>query len=301
MTEAFEEVRNRLWGIAYRMLGSPDDADDIVQEAQLRWLQADRNAVRDAEGWLVAVTTRLAIDRLRQAQRHRADYPGPWLPAPVSGSPGASTPESPSRAAELASDLSLAFLHLLERLGPEERAAFLLREAFDVGYADIARTLDRSEAACRQMVHRARARVQDGPRRERATDEERRSLADRFALAVAAEDLDRLLELLAPDATHLTDGGGKAWAALREIRGADAVARGMIGAFRKAARGTAGLDSTGRGHAVALKLGRVNGEPAVLNYVDRALISVTTFSVRDGRVQRIFTVLNPDKLERVTP
>lgn len=301
MIEAFERLRIRLWGIAYRMLGTPDDADDIVQEAQLRWLQTEPDAVRDADGWLVAVTTRLAVDRLRQAQRHRADYPGPWLPAPVSGSAGPWTPDSPSRAAELASDLSLAFLHLLERLGPEERAAFLLREAFDVGYADIARTLDRSEVACRQMVHRARARVQEGPRRERATEEERRSLADRFALALAAEDLDRLLELLAPDATHMTDGGGKAWAALREIRGADAVARGMIGAFRKAARGSGGRDATWRQHVVTLKLGRVNGEPAVLSYVDHALISVTTFSVRDGRVHRIFSVLNPDKLERVTP
>jgi RNA polymerase sigma-70 factor, ECF subfamily len=294
MTETFEGMRGRLWGIAYRMLGVPDDADDIVQEAQLRWLQTDRQSVRDADGWLVAVTTRLAIDRLRQVKRQRADYPGPWLPAPVMEAAGPSAPEPPSRAAELASDLSLAFLHLLERLGPEERAAFLLREAFDVGYSDIARTLRRSEAACRQMVHRARERVQGGPRRERATEEERRALAERFARAVEAEDLGRLIELLAPDATHLTDGGGKAWAALREIRGADAVARGMVGASRKAGR-----ELAARGASVALVIGSVNGEPAVLRYAEGQLVSVTTFTVQDGRVHRIFTVLNPEKLTRV--
>jgi RNA polymerase sigma-70 factor (ECF subfamily) len=269
------------------MLGSPDDADDVVQETQLRWLDVDGDQVRDPEGWLVSVATRLSIDRLREARRERERYPGPWIPSPVAGTP----PPAPDRAAELASDLSLAFLHLLERLEPEERAAFLLREVFEVGYGHIAEMVDRSEAACRQMVSRARRRVREGPRRSRATEEEREAMARRFLQAVEADDYDELMGLLAPDATHLTDGGGKVWAARNEIVGADRVVRGLLGVLRKAR-------ARGDGEA-SHRVGRVNGEPALLRFQDGRLVSVSTLQVEDGRIRAIFSVLNPDKLARL--
>jgi RNA polymerase sigma-70 factor, ECF subfamily len=156
--------RPRLLGLAYRMLGDMDEAEDVVQEAYLRWHQADRQAVRSSEAWLVTVVTRLAVDRLRRLNVERASYPGPWLPEPIATDlPAApSAPAAPDRRAELSSDLSVALLVLLERLAPEERAAFLLREVFGTDYAQIARTLDRSQDAVRQMVHRARTRVHAG-------------------------------------------------------------------------------------------------------------------------------------------
>lgn len=285
MNDFPEEHRERLWGLAYRMLGSPEDADDVVQETRLRWLERGDDAVREPEGWLVTVATRLSIDRLRRARREREAYPGPWLPAPAT----AGHPPDPDRAAELASDLSLAFLHVLERLEPAERAAFLLRDAFEVDYGRIARALGRSEAACRQVVSRARRRVREGPRRNEASREERRSLAARFAEAVEARSYDEMVALLAPDAIHATDGGGKAWAALREIRGADRVVRGILGALRKAEK----TETTEAG------VGWVNGEPAMLRRGARGLVSISSFVVRDGRIQAILTVLNPDKLRRI--
>lgn len=287
MADPFDAARDRLWGLAYRMLGVPDDADDVVQETQLRWLEAERDRVREPEGWLVVVATRLAIDRLRRAERERRAYVGPWVPVPCDVGPSeGSRSAAPDRAAELASDLSLAFLYLLERLKPEERAAFLLRHVFDAPYARIAEVLDRSEAACRQMVRRARSRLRDGPSRRHATLPEQRELARRFARAVETEDLDALVGLLAPDATHVTDGGGKAWAALRVIRGADAVARGMLGAFRKAAGG----------RSRTWVVGSVNAQPAVLQYLDGSLVSATVLTVAEGRATQVLTLLNPDKL-----
>lgn len=282
--EFTEEQRDRVWGIAYRMLGSPDDADDVVQEARLRWLAAHRAAIRSPEGWLVSVATRLAIDQLRRVQRERADYTGPWLPAPAVIAPD----PAPDHHAEMASDLSLAFLHLLERLRPEERAAFLLREVFGVGYGPIADALERSEASCRQMVRRARLRVREGPRLAEASAEEKADLAGRFVRAIEAGSHEELMELLAPGATHLTDGGGRVWAALREIRGADPVARGLLGAARKMAERT----------RFEQRFGVVNGEPAVLQFADGQLVSVSTLVAHEGRVVRILTVLNPDKLAR---
>ena len=156
-TAVFEQYRPRLFGIAYRMLGSVDDAQELTQEAYLRWHQATSAEIRSAEGWLVAVVTRLSIDRLRSAAWEREQYVGTWLPEPIA----TDAPSAPDRQAELASDLSMAFLVLLERLGPDERAAFLLREVLDAGYDEIAKVLERSEAACRQLIHRARERLRD--------------------------------------------------------------------------------------------------------------------------------------------
>ena len=177
--DRFERLRPRLFGIAYRMLGSVEDAEDVVQEAYLRWEGTDPDAIRSAEAWLVTVTTRLAINRLRRAATEREHYAGHWLPEPI-----ATAPEPADRRAETRSDLSLAFLVLLERLSPEERAAFLLRDVFDTGYAEIARVLERTEAACRQLVHRARARVRTERARFRVPVETHERLLERFLAAL---------------------------------------------------------------------------------------------------------------------
>ncbi|MFL6335467.1 MAG: sigma-70 family RNA polymerase sigma factor [Pyrinomonadaceae bacterium] len=199
---SFEPLRGRLFAVAYRMTGTRADAEDIVQEAYLRWHQADAGAVRSPEAWLVSVATRLSIDRLRKASAEREKYTGPWLPEPLFGDP------SPEERLELASDISLAFMVLLERLAPVERAAFLLHDVFDRDYPEIACVLRKSEAACRQVVHRARERVRSERRRFRAGEEEYRGLIEKFTEAARAGDEATLLSLFAEDATLTSDGGG---------------------------------------------------------------------------------------------
>ena len=180
-----ERFRPRLFGIAYRMLGGVQDAEDIVQEAMLRWHQADRAVIREPEAWLVSVVTRVAIDRLRRASTERETYPGPWLPEPV-----ADERFSADRSVELASDLSMAFLVLLERLAPEERAAFLLREVFDADYDEIARTLEKTPAAARQTVHRARERIHTDRVRFKVENDVKERLFSRFLKALETDDRD---------------------------------------------------------------------------------------------------------------
>ena len=195
----------------------------------------------------------------------------------------------PDRSAETASELSLAFLVLLEKLAPEERAAFLLREVFDVPYPHVARVLERTEAATRQMVHRARTRLRADRTRFHGSPEELEQLAARFTAAVAADDYEALLEILAPDASLSSDGGGKVWAARRIIRTADRIARCLLGVARKA-RIVGGIEE---------RIVRVNGEPGVLTLRDGRVLAVTTFAAEDGRLREIFRVLNPDKLRAV--
>ena len=283
----FERLRPRLFGIAYRMLGTVEDAEDVVQESYLRWHDAGAGSARNAEAWLVSVTTRLAIDRLRRAETERAAYVGSWLPEPVA------TPSPlplPDRSAELASDLSMAVLVLLERLAPEERAAFLLREVFGADYAEIARVLERSEAACRQIVHRARERVRDEKRRAATPPPDARErLVERFVTALASEDEAGLLALFADDVVWVSDGGGKAPAIRKVMTGAERVARLAVGYERK-----------GRGlvrHEITL----INGEPAVLTLVAGRTLFTTSFAVEGGRISAVYRVLNPDKLRRVGP
>jgi RNA polymerase sigma-70 factor, ECF subfamily len=220
----FERLRPRLFGVAYRMTGSVADAEDLVQEALLRWHESDRAAVREPEAWLVAVVTRLAIDHHRKAAARRAAYPGPWLPEPVDA--GRLSPEYQS---ELASDVSMAFLAILERLGPQERAAFLLREVFGTGYPEIAAILGKREDAARQVVHRARARVRGGAPRFAAPPDAKERLLGRFVRALEQDDRDALLAVLADDAEFTSDGGGKVRAAMRTVRGGDRVARMLLG------------------------------------------------------------------------
>jgi len=280
------QYRPRLLGLAYRMLGDMDDAEDVVQEAYLRWHQADRADVRSAEAWLTTVVTRVAVDRLRRAATERATYVGPWLPEPIATEPPSEL-APPDRGAELASDLSVALLLLLERLAPEERAAFLLREVFGMGYDEIARTLERRPDAVRQMIHRARERVHAGRPRFAAPPEAHEQILEHFVEALAADDAPRVLALLAPDVTLASDGGGRAAAARNWIRGPDRVARFMLGVMRKFGRHT------------TRRIARVNGEPALLAFDGERLISVTTIDVDNGRIRAVLTVRNPDKLRHV--
>lgn len=279
----FERYRARLFGIAYRMLGSVDDANDLVQEAYLRWHRADVSEIRAPEGWLVAVTTRLSIDRLRRAAIERERYVGNWLPEPLATEPWS----APDRDAELASDLSMAFLVLLERLAPEERAAFLLREVLGADYAEIARVLEKSEAACRQMVHRARTRVREERPRFPVAPETKERLVRRFLSALEAEDQESLLAVVAEDATFTSDGGGRVNAARRVIRGADRVVRLLLGLERK----YAGLVT----HAVEW----INGDPALVTRVGDQLAHITSVEIDGERVVAFYRVLNPEKLRHV--
>src|ERR1051325_3825748 len=277
---AFDAVRPRLFGLAYRMLGSRAEAEDVVQEAYVRWHQADETAIRNAEAWLVTTATRLAIDRLRALKTEREAYVGPWLPEPLIGAPPA-----PDRDVELASDLSIAFLVLLERLAPEERAAFLLHDVFDCGYPEIASLLGKSEAASRQIVHRARGRVRGEQQRFHATDAARVRMLKTFVAAVEARDEQTLLQLLAPDATWTADGGGKAAAVGHPIEGAAAIVKLLMGLQKRFAR-----------EGVTMHLGAINGETGLLiNLGDRIGAAITV--VTDGaRIVSAYAVVNPDKL-----
>lgn len=278
--QVFQRLRPRLQGLAYRMLGSVGDAEDAVQEAFLRWHGTDVSEIRSPEAWLVTVVTRLCLDRLRAAAAEREAYIGPWLPEPLVGGRA----DAPDRRVELASDLSMAFVIVLERLAPEERAAFLLRDVFDCDYSDIARALGKSEAACRQIVHRARARVRrDNPRFE-VSEAAHQRLLRRYLDALNTRDEEKLVALFAEDATLVTDGGGKVVAALNVIRGADKITRGTLGVMRKI---------SGR---IAHEVVPINGQLGIATYVDGRPFAATAIETDGRRILSVFRVLNPDKL-----
>lgn len=278
----FERHRRRLRGLAYRMLGSVADADDILQDAWLRWHAVDADAVREPAAWLTTAVTRLCIDRLRAARAEREAYPGPWLPEPWVEDAGAGI--RPDGRQDRADDLSIAFLLLLERLAPEERAALLLHDVFDLGYPQVAAALEKSEQACRQIVHRARQRVRASRRRFAADEDERRRLLDRFLAAVGAGDEAQVLALLAPSVTLTSDGGGKAWAARNIIRGARNVARLFLGVARKLPPGTEQRPAT------------INGAAAMVSWADGSPRATLSIAVEDGRIAAIWRVMNPEKL-----
>lgn len=279
----FERYRARLFGIAYRMLGSVEDAKELVQETYLRWHQADAAAIRAPEGWLVAVTTRLSIDRLRRASIERAHYVGDWLPEPMA----TAAPAAPDRHAELASDLSMAFLVLLERLAPEERAAFLLKDVLDADYDEIARVIGKSEPACRQIVHRARLRVREDRTRFPVALEAKERLVERFIKALETGDKDGLLSLVAADASLVSDGGGRVAAARNVLHGPMRIARFLLGIDRKY-----------KG-AMRHELAWINGEPAFLTYGGDTLVCTTSVESDGERILAFYRVLNPDKLRNV--
>jgi RNA polymerase sigma-70 factor (ECF subfamily) len=279
-----ESLRPRLFGIAYRMLGGVADAEDVVQEAFLRWRQLDERP-RSDDAWLVSVTTRLAIDRLRRVATERAAYEGQWLPEPVPLAP-------PDRGAELADDLSLAFLLLLERLAPEERAAFLLHEVFDVGYKELARTLGKSEAACRQIVHRAKERVRRDRRRFDVAPDAREQVARRFVEALRAEDREGLLALLTEDALLMADGGGRMPALAEVQQGAERIAGLLVGFERM---GRVQLERRGA-PTLEFEITWLNGEPAVLSLVGGRLLFATVLQLDGERIAGVYRVMNPVKL-----
>jgi RNA polymerase sigma-70 factor (ECF subfamily) len=282
---AFEPNRARLFGIAYRMLGSRAEAEDVVQEAYVRWHQSDRNAIRNSEAWLVTTATRVAIDRLRALKNEREAYVGPWLPKPMMQE----TPP-PDRSLELASDLSIAFLVLLERLGPEERAAFLLHEVFDFEYGEIAAILEKNEDACRQIVHRARTRVRSARKRFEVTEAAKADLLRKFTEAVNAGDHETLLALFAPDATWTADGGGRAAAARHPIVGAEQIARLVLGLHDRLQSDTA-----------TMELVEVNGETGLCVRTDGRITAIMSILSDGARIHAVYVIVNPDKLMGAQP
>jgi len=280
----FNEHRSRLYGIAYRMLGTRADAEDMVQEAYVRWHRADMERLRAPEAWLVTATTRLCIDRLRAARTEREAYVGPWLPEPITGTGSAPPADAES---ELASDLSVAFLVVLERLAPEERAAFLLHEVFDSGYADIAGILGKSEATCRQIVHRARQRVQQDRPRFKVSEAARGRLLERFLEALRTEDRSALLSLFAADATWTSDGGGRAKAARKVMRSGELVSRFALGIWRRYLKNQT--------HRLVM----VNGQAGLVGFKGQQPSWVLTVETDGVRILSAYAVVNPDKLKGI--
>ncbi|MER5665060.1 RNA polymerase sigma-70 factor [Streptomyces mirabilis] len=282
-TEVFEEHRPVLMGVAYRMLGRVADAEDVVQEAWLRWSGADRTEVREPRAYLVRIATRLAVDRLRQVRSRNEAYVGPWLPEPYVTDFGDTVPDTAERAV-LADSVSLAVLVVLESLSPLERAVFVLREAFGYPYADIAAVLDRGEPAVRQLAGRARKHVEERRPRYEVDPAERRDLTERFLTAAAGGDLEGLMSLLAPDVRLIGDSGGLSKAPLRVIETADKVGRFL---YAIAQQGVPDLSYR------SLEL---NGGAALLVLSGDKPDSTLQLDVVDGRIQCIYIVRNPEKL-----
>jgi RNA polymerase sigma-70 factor (ECF subfamily) len=289
MSDVFSENRSLLFGIAYRMLGRVADAEDVVQDAFLRWQQQDRSRIRQPVAWLTTTVTRLCIDHLRLARTQREEYYGVWLPEPLV----TDGPASPDAAGALADSLGMAFLLLLEELPPLDRAVFLLREAFEFDYADIARTVDKSEAACRQIVSRAKARL---GRREvsamHSGSEAAEKAVRQFLAACESGRMDDLLATLTEDAVFYGDGGGIVRSAPRPIRSAPYVSRFFVGIGKKLARAFPGTRARHR-------FVRVNGEPGVLTRRVDGVFTVMTFAFENGRIKAIYIVSNPEKLAGV--
>ncbi|MFJ5265379.1 RNA polymerase sigma-70 factor [Streptomyces sp. NPDC088387] len=283
VTDVFQEHRPVLIGVAYRMLGRVADAEDVVQDAWIRWSAADRGDVREPRAYLVRVVTRLAIDRLRQIRTRNEAYVGPWLPEPYVTDFGDTVPDTAERAV-LADSVSLAVLVVLESLSPLERAVFVLREAFGFPFAEIATMLDRGEPAVRQLAARARKHVDERRPRYEVDPVRRRELTERFLAAAAEGDLDGLMELLAPDVRLVGDSGGKAKAPVRVMESADHVGRFIAGAARK------GIAD------VSFRVLELNAGPAILVLSGGKPDAVFQVDVTDGRIQSVYIMRNPDKL-----
>ena len=285
-TAVFEQERQRLFGIAYRMLGSVADADDAVQDAWLRWSDADHDAIRNPAAFLTTVTSRLALDRLKSAQRRRETYVGPWLPEPVA----TATLNDPESAVVLEESVMLGFLAVLERLGPIERAVFVLREVFDLDYGQVAAVVNRSEDNCRQIARRSRDHVRaERPRFTPDPDRDRR-LLDAFVTAISSGESDQLAQLLHDDVVLVSDGGAKVRAARHPILGAKRVVRFLTGIAKNAPT-----------EKVKLNYVTVNGQISVHIEVEGTDASLLTLETDPGgdRIARIFVVRNPDKLRNI--
>jgi len=281
-TDPLAPHRGRLLGLAYRMLGSRSDAEDVVQDAYLRF--AGAQGVHNPEAFLVTIVTRLCLDRLKSAKAQREIYVGPWLPEPVFDAEGLSA----DAATELADDLSFALLLALDRLSPMERAAFLLHDVFDTPFSEIAAMLDRTEASCRQLASRARRAVRDNRPAPVATPDSHARLLQAFSDAVASGDVRQLAELLREDAVAITDGGGRKFAARNPIIGADKVARFFIGLAGKTA-----------GHDVRIAPAVINGAVGALLYLDGELDLTLSMAIDGEKIAAIYVVRNPDKLRHL--
>jgi RNA polymerase sigma-70 factor (TIGR02957 family) len=277
-TDAFVRHRNLLFTVAYEMLGSAADAEDVLQETWLRWADVDRSEVREERAYLVRITTRLSLNRMRTLARRREAYVGPWLPEPLLTSPDV------AEDVELADSVSTAMLLVLETLSPTERAVFVLREVFDLPYDEIAVAVDKSPAAVRQVAHRARQHVDARRPRSAVTTRERDEVIARFFGAAATGDLQALMDVLAPDVVLLTDGGGVKKAALRPIHGRDKVTRFLDAVMPE-------------GFAADVIV--VNGSPALRIAVGGEVDAVASLLVEDGRVTGLYVVRNPAKLARL--
>ena len=282
-SETFNQHRERLFAIAYRMLGSVHDAEDIVQEAYLRWSRLDHEMVENPQALLCTMVTRMSIDDLRSARKRRETYVGEWLPEPLVGDAS-----SASDNIALAESLSVAFLLMLERLNPVERAALLLREVFDYSYSDMSAILEKSEDNCRQIVRRAKTRVQRTSSTHQAAEGASERLLESFMVATQTGELNTLVSLLAQDATLHSDHGGKAQAAKRTIFGAEKIARFFIGIATRLMP-----------ENPSIRFVTINGAPGMISYSGQEPVTAFSVEIVDGKIQRVFVVRNPDKLERL--
>ncbi|GLV60539.1 DNA-directed RNA polymerase sigma-70 factor [Dictyobacter sp. S3.2.2.5] len=282
--QIFDQYRILLFSIAYRMLGSVSDAEDMVQETFVRWLQVDQQAVQSPKAYLSTVVVRLCIDYERSARVQREVYVGPWLPEPLQ----VGADSDLSRGIQLDESLSYAFLIMLQKLGPLERAVFLLREVFDYDYAQIAAIVEKSETNCRQVLRRAHQHLEQDRARFEVSREQQERLTSEFLSASLNGDMQGLLTLLAEDVVFTADSGGKIPAGLKPVRGADRVTRGMLGGMR--------LLPTG----IQMRLEEINGQPAIIGYHDQRPYGVIILAVDGARIQRVYAILNPDKLAHLS-
>jgi RNA polymerase sigma-70 factor (ECF subfamily) len=285
MIDPFLEHRPLLFGIAYRMLGSVAEAEDAVQDTFLRWqgVAEKKEEIRSSKAWLVATVTRLSIDRLRSAQRRREQYVGVWLPEPLM----ATTIDSHNQSGALADSISTAFMVMLETLTPEERAVFILREAFDYDYHEISAIVGKSGASCRQIARRAKEHLSQPGRRRPIDPAQVETLAQQFLSACRDGDVASLMTVLAEDSTLMSDGGGRVRAALRPIQGAERIARFLFGIQKNVP-----VDAE-------FRLENINGGKGILVFSAGVAIAVLTFSVAGGQIAAIYIISNPDKLRHL--
>jgi RNA polymerase sigma-70 factor (ECF subfamily) len=288
MTEAelrqFENHRTVLFAIAYRMLGSVTDAEDVVQDSYLAWERADRDAVHNPGGWLATVVTRLSINQLNSARVRREEYVGQWLPEPLIYP----AHDSPEENAKLAESLSMAFLIVMERLSPTERAVFLLREVFGYKFGEIALIVEKSEANCRQILARARTHLGQHRTQFGSNAQQSEAVLQKFFHALTTGDVSALLSVLAPAVTAVTDGGGIARAVPRQIMGADSVVRFFLGALKKFVP-----------QERCYRKATINGQPGVIGYDGDRVVQVLTFAISSDRIDSIYIINNPDKLRHI--
>lgn len=280
--EEFSQYRNLLFSVAYRMLGSVADAEDMLQETFIRWQNSSNEDIRTPRAFLVTIISRLCINHLQSARVQREEYVGQWLPEPLL------TGSDPSESAQIGESLSMAFLVLLERLTPLERAVLLLREVFDYEYSEIALTLDHSEASCRQILRRAKRHVEEARPRFNAPLQQREQLLRRFLDAASNGNLDGLEALLSSDVVFHSDGGGKAAAVPNLVHGPDHVARVVLGGLKKLVP-----------RNLVSRVTEINGQPGVVGYVNGRPFSVLTLDIADGFIRNIYIVTNPEKLARL--